>query len=98
MPNSNKIRESITSTLANTLYATVGVACYASRKTVQAYGVVHKEGKAFVDEVKVKYQDKREGNKDGEQCGHGNSWGANCSDCDEQELQDRVLRESLGVG
>ena len=34
--------------------------------------------------------------KDGEQCGHGNSWSANCSDCDEQELHDRVLRESLG--
>lgn len=34
--------------------------------------------------------------KDEEQCGHGNSWSANCSDCDEQELYDRVLRESLG--
>ena len=26
--------------------------------------------------------------KDEEQCGHGNSWSANCSDCDEQELHD----------
>ena len=44
---------------------------------------------SYLDEV-------REGNKDGEQCGHSNSWSANCSDCDEQELHDRVLRESLG--
>ena len=44
---------------------------------------------SYLDDVK-------EGNKDGEQCGHGNSWSANCSDCDEQELYDRVLRESLG--
>ena len=33
---------------------------------------------------------------DGEQCEHGNSRSANCSDCDEQELHDWVLRESLG--
>ena len=29
----------------------------------------------------------KESNIDGEQCGHGNSWSANCSDCDEEESE-----------
>lgn len=59
MPTLDTWRDSITSTLANTMYVTVGIACFTSRKTVEAYEVVRKEGKAFVGEVKEKYQSKR---------------------------------------
>ncbi len=59
MPTLDTWRNSITSTLANTMYITVGIACFTSRKTVEACEVLHNEGKAFVGEVKEKYQDKR---------------------------------------
>jgi hypothetical protein len=53
------MKDRLARALANTLYASVGVVAYTSKKVAKGYNVVVEEGESFVLDVKTHYRMKK---------------------------------------